>query len=94
MNGNKESFGVLITFSCERLSSFTNVLSHQSFVSNKDGLSGGYFQPEKRELNLVQEILLNYSIILFHGIKDTNFFFAQHQAGPKPIMTTTTPSKS
>ena len=42
------------------------------FDAKKDGISGGYFQPEKRELNLVQEILLNYSNFLLHVIKDTN----------------------
>ena len=73
MNGNKESFGVLITFSCEHIYKCAQRSAHQSFVSmqKKMVFPVDIFNLKKRELNLVQEILLNYSNFLLHVIKDT-----------------------
>ena len=65
----------VITFSCEHLSSLINVLSAQPtkvlFRCKKRWYFRWIFSTWKRELSLVQEILLNYSNFLLHVIKDT-----------------------
>ena len=65
----------VITFSCEHSSSFTNVLSAQPtkvlFRCKQRWYFRWIFSTWKKELSLVQEILLNYSNFLLHVIKDT-----------------------